>query len=269
MGVRYHNIVLQGVTQQELADYLAQFSFDCYISPPFNEYTALYEMAMYENYSFGLSHIFTTSRQLPKLIKKAGQLDRLMRQYEEPYLAALVCLTSHLSARFSCSALAVRADGDWAFFWYHLSRNGIMLDEYTTRSGSDWRPGRGIKDFSKDLSVDTPKGGDAHKLCSAFGREHCVQDIHTILQKPSDYESFWREEEGEDRYLALLKMDRYDCSLRHEALARALGMRPCWVVGMDYLCCEGSGDFWAVYTDVAEDIDPSEEDALDMVKHLP
>lgn len=260
MGVRYHNITLQGVTQQELADYLKQFHFDCYISPTVNGFTVLYEIATLSSNS-SLGFLFRDSRSLHQSIQKVAQFDRWMRQYQDSYLATLVCLSSHLSAVFSCSVLAVFADED-CMFWYHLSRSGAMIDEYTTSADRHWQPGRGIKDFS----VRIPQGGDPYKLASAFDREEAVQDLQMILRKPQLFELCL--EQGQNRYSALLNMRSYCCLTRHEAIARALGMRPCWVVGLDYLCCEGSGDFEAHYGDQMEDIDPPLDEAINLIRHI-
>jgi hypothetical protein len=229
MGIHYSNITFQGVSQSELVDYLSNNYLDAYVSPTVNGYTVLYDVA-----SIGYSSKISQAIQLEANFKA------LLQQYRDGHSAAMVCLSSHLSKKFICCALAVWAI-DSLKLWYHLSQRGRMLDEYVTRGDKQWRSGRTLGETANGEI----KGGDARTLGRAFGKEEAIAEIEAILSKPiEDFRS----------------IDR------HEALAKALGIRPCWVVGMNYLCCTGEDDFEAHYEDNREESDPTLEEAIALVR---
>ncbi|MBD2436261.1 hypothetical protein [Nostoc sp. FACHB-110] len=230
MGTRYSNISLWGVSQDELLAYLSHINLDAYISPTINGYTVLYDIA-----STGYPH------NLPKIIQTESNLKSILRKYLNGQQAAMVCLSSHLSRQFSCSVLAVFVI-DSLNLWYHLSCNGQMLDEYITWCDKQWQPGQSM---GKQTEGET-QGGDSIKLCSAFGKEYAVLDIEKILRQPVSL--------------------NFDSMKRHESLAKALGISPCWVVGTNYLCCTGEDDFESHYDSHQEDNDPTYEQALIMIK---
>lgn len=234
MGTRYSNLTLQDVQQEELINYLSEICLDAYVSPTINGFTVLYDLA-----TLGYS------QKLPKFLLDST-FNALIRQYRNAQQAAIACLSSHLSKKFNCSILAVFVI-DSLTLWYHLSLNGQMVDEYITCGDKHWKPGQAIMDFGEEI-----KGGDAEKLCSAFGREDVITEVTTILKKP-----IWSPKE---------QKDGYDSMMRHEALARALGIKPCWVVGINYLCCNGHDDFEAHYEGNCEKDDPPYEEAIAQIK---
>lgn len=247
MGIRYSNITLQGVSQNELVAYLSEVRLDAYVTPTVNEYTVLYDVA-----STGYPN------EIPRTIQLEANLKALSRQYIDGQQTAMVCLSSHLSKRFNCSVLAVFAI-DSLTFWYHLSQHGQMLDEYITLSDKRWHPGRPLGNTGGEV-----KGGNARKLCSAFGKEDAIAEVETILRKRAGIVDLNIGYPTDSR--VLLQAEYFDSMTRHKALARALEMRPCWVVGMNYLCCTGEDDFEAHYECSREEIDPTLEEAVAMMR---
>ncbi|WP_407898405.1 hypothetical protein [Scytonema sp. NUACC26] len=112
---------------------------------------------------------------------------------------------------------------DGSIFWDRLSKDGEMLDEYTTYGDENWRPG---KVYNKLPTRPQIKGGNPNKLCIAFGKEIMLDQIEIILRKPdrlSDETSLVNLPRNE----ALLRVESYSLPIiRHEALARYLGMCP-------------------------------------------
>lgn len=248
MGVRYANITLQGVSQDELVVYLSGVHLDAYVAPNFNGYTVLYDVA-----SIGYPS------EIPKTIQLETNLRALWHQYQDGQQTAMVCLSAHLSKRFDCPVLAVFAI-DSLTLWYHLAQHGRMLDEYVTHGNKDWQPGRALGDTAKG----NVEGGDARKLCRAFGQEAAVTEVETILRKSAGSVRLDIDPPRDNQ--TLLQAQCFDSMTRHEALARALGIRPCWVVGMNYLCCTGEDDFEAHYGDNREESDPTFEEAITLVR---
>jgi hypothetical protein len=104
-----------------------------------------------------------------------------------------------------------------------------------------WRPGRTIGETAgREI-----KGGDARTLARAFEKEEAIAQIEAILSKP---------------------IEDFGSIDRHEALAKALGIRPCWVVGINYLCFTGEDDFEAHYEGSREENDPTLEKAIALVR---
>jgi hypothetical protein len=230
MGLRYSNITLQGVSQEDLVTYLSNTGLDAYLSPTINQYTILYDIA-----STGYPY------NIPISIRREENLQSFLDKYKDGQIAAMVCLSCHLSKKFSCSVLAVSAISSLTF-WYHLSQNGLMLDEYLTNADRHWKPGRMIDEPGNNGTI---KGGDAKKICSAFNKESAISEVEIILTQP---------------------IESFDSVTRHEALAKSLGIQPSWVVGINYLCCIGEDDFEAWYESNLDESDPTFEEALVMVK---
>lgn len=224
MGIQYGNLTLYGVHQEELIDYLSKVGRDAYVSPTMNDFITVYDKSV-----DGVNR-----EDLAKLVKLDSRARAIINQYRYGSYIALVCLASHLSEKFSCSALAVDIY-DGSIFWYHLCQNGEMLDEYTTCGDDDWQPGKVLDKLPAKCQI---KGGDPKKLCTAFGRETAIEQVETILSKPdgiSDETSLLNLPYNE----ALLRVESYwSPIIRHEALARALGMCPGFVVSLNYLAID-------------------------------
>lgn len=248
MGIRYSNITLQSVSQNELVAHLSNVHLDAYVAPTVNGYTVLYDVA-----SIGYPS------EIPRIIQLETNLQSLSHQYLDGQQAAMVCLSTHLSKKFGCSVLAVLAINSLTL-WYHLSQHGQMLDEYVTHGDEHWQPGRALGDTVRG----SIKGGDARKLCSAFGREDTTTEVENILRKPAGGACLNIGYPGDNQLL--LQVECFDSMTRHEALARALGIRPCWVVGINYLCCTGEDDFEAHYGANREESDPTFWEAITLVR---
>src|SRR5262249_169019 len=82
-------------------------------------------------------------------------------------------LASHLSRELRCSVLAVLNHDD-DILWYQLYQNGELADAYDSSPGY----------FEPLAEPSVPTGGDAQKLCSAFGAS-AVAEVETILRKSS------------------------------------------------------------------------------------
>ncbi|NDB77171.1 MAG: hypothetical protein EB141_16275, partial [Verrucomicrobia bacterium] len=78
-------------------------------------------------------------------------------------------LAGRLSRQFACPVLAV-VNHDDDILWYQLHVNGELTDEYDSSPGY----------FEGDVSA--PSGGDARKLCQAFGAD-AVAEVERILRK--------------------------------------------------------------------------------------
>ena len=82
-------------------------------------------------------------------------------------------LASQLSREFNCPAWAVIIHDD-SVFWYRLFLGGQLADEYNSCPGY----------FDPEATEITgPSGGDANKLCTAFGAAQ-QQEVENILRKP-------------------------------------------------------------------------------------
>lgn len=111
-------------------------------------------------------------------------------------------LASQLSAGFGCPLLAVLNHDD-GFLWYQLYVNGELTDEYNSSPNY-------FNDSGEDDSA--PSGGDAAKLCSAFGIDNS-QEVTRILTAPTSENSYLFANE------------------RHADLASALGISSFGVAG--------------------------------------
>lgn len=251
MGIQYGNLTLYGVSQEEVFKYLNEIGQDAYISPAFNLFTTVYARCVEEQ----------SKSQRLKLANLDSSFTIILNQYKSGSIATLVFLATHLSRVFSCPAFAAFIyDGDC--FWYHLSQEGVMLDEYTTCGGDNWQPGQGISELSSQI-----KGGDAKKLCTAFKQEKFVNQIETVLRKP---QGFTKESclLNLSRYDTLIQIKNYDSPVtRHEALARVLGICPGLVLGLDYTAIDTGelGDHWYDFQHGEIDV-PSFEEIDVMIK---
>jgi len=82
-------------------------------------------------------------------------------------------LASRLSRVLRCPVLAaLNRDDD--IFWYQLYLHGELADEYDSSPGY----------FDPSAEPSGPAGGDAQKLCSAFGAS-TVAEVESILRKSS------------------------------------------------------------------------------------
>ncbi len=241
MGIQYGNLTLHGVQQEELVNYLSEVGLDAYVSPNINNFVTIYDKA-----ASGLNR-----EDITLLSKLEPKFKAILNQYRYGSYAALVCLANHLSKVFSCSALAVHVyDGN--FIWYHLCQNGEMLDEYTTCGSDKWEPGKPISSFP---SLRQIKGGNASKLCKAFAQETVIEQVDIILRKPegrSDETSLLNLPLNE----ALLRIEKYSSpTIRHEALARVLGICPGFVVGLNYVAVDTGelAEMWEDFCDDEED----------------
>jgi len=80
-------------------------------------------------------------------------------------------LASELSRRLSCAVLAVLNHDD-DVLWYQLYTNGNLQDEYDSSPGY----------FDGGAEPSAPAGGDARKLCAAFGSDK-VDAVERVLRK--------------------------------------------------------------------------------------
>jgi hypothetical protein len=94
-------------------------------------------------------------------------------QSDEQDQAAISDLASRLSQEFGCPVLAVLNHDD-DIFWYQLYLAGQLADEYDSSPGY----------FDPSAEPSAPAGGDAQKLCSAFGGND-VAKVESVLRKSS------------------------------------------------------------------------------------
>ena len=112
-------------------------------------------------------------------------------------------LGARLSSELHCPVLAaVVHDDDILFF--QLYEGGEVTDDYDSSPGY----------FDADAEPSAPDGGDAHRLCAAFGTTN-VSEVSAILRK-STYDD-----------------DGPDAADRHAQLVAALGLPP-WAVGAGF-----------------------------------
>jgi hypothetical protein len=101
-------------------------------------------------------------------------------------------------------ALVVTVNHDDDMLWYGLFDKGRLTDEYNS-----W------PDYFEH-GTSPPTGGDARKLCAAFGRGGKEKEVETVLREAS------REEDG---YVFAME--------RHADLVQALGL-PAFAVGCGF-----------------------------------
>lgn len=113
-------------------------------------------------------------------------------------------LAAELSHELGCPVLAVLNHDD-DILWYQLYLGGELADEYDSSPGY----------FDPSAEHSGPAGGDAEKLCAAFGASK-LAEVESILRKPA------------------LEAGGYTFALdRHADLARALGI-PSFAVGSGF-----------------------------------
>ncbi len=116
-------------------------------------------------------------------------------QSEEQDQSAICELAASLSQKLDCPVLAVLNHDD-DILWYQLYVSGELTDEYDSTPGY----------FDPSAEPSPPSGGDAEKLCAAFGTGK-IAEVETVLRKPSF---------DDDGYTFAFE--------RHGDLARALGI---------------------------------------------
>lgn len=82
-------------------------------------------------------------------------------------------LATELSLKLRCPLLAVLNHDD-DIFWYQLYRDGKLEDEYDSSPGY----------FDESAEPSAPVGGDAAKLCAAFGSTK-IEEVERVLRKSS------------------------------------------------------------------------------------
>jgi hypothetical protein len=122
--------------------------------------------------------------------------------------ALIAELAAKLSGAFHCPVLAVLNHDD-DILWYQLYQSGKLTDEYDSSPGY----------FDPEAEPSAPAGGDAARLCSAFGAPD-PSAVERVLRK-SSYD--------EDGYAFAFE--------RHADLVRALGL-PEFGVGTAYASFE-------------------------------
>jgi hypothetical protein len=85
-------------------------------------------------------------------------------------------LASRLSGQFQCPVLAV-SNHDDDILWYQLYLSGGLEDEYNSTPGY-------FETGDEEAAMAGPEGGDARKLCAAFGAD-AVAEVEGILRKSS------------------------------------------------------------------------------------
>ena len=261
MSCQYTNLALYGVDQDELVEYLSMIGKDSYVSPTQNQFTVMYDSSfdispgsfednsdlaqlnhkatqMIEHttqpYLRAMAELYRLAiAQSQPIVAKLKALDKhsseILKQYGGTTEGVLACWASHLSRKFCCPAFTTYLRDD-SQFWYHLSLNGVMTDEYTTYALNDWQPGQGIQ---SELG-NKIKGGNAKTLCSTYHTEEKTNEVEIILRKPC-ISSSNHEFTSEINYEILLGLSSFPNEiLRHQALVLALGMPACWTLYMSY-----------------------------------
>jgi hypothetical protein len=114
-------------------------------------------------------------------------------------------LSARLSGELACAVLAVLNHDD-DVLWHQLHDRGRLIDEYDSTPGY----------FDAAAEPSSPKGGDAAKLCRAFGSD-AVSAVDGVLRRSifcSDEQDVFAFE-------------------RHADLVRSLGL-PDFAVGLSY-----------------------------------
>jgi hypothetical protein len=125
-------------------------------------------------------------------------------QSEEQDVGVIAHLASRLSRELHCPVLAaLNYDDD--ILWYQLYLNGELADAYDSSPGY----------FDPLAEPSAPAGGDAQKLCGAFGAGS-VAEVEGVLRKSSF---------DEGGYTVAVR--------RHADLARALGI-PSFAAGAGF-----------------------------------
>ncbi|MCY6493920.1 hypothetical protein [Leptolyngbya sp. GGD] len=220
MGSSYANTVLYKVEQTETVQALFEMGRVAYVSPSCNNFVVVYDQDMASPYEANLERLEQLSPQSRSL---------LHQHHGSPYQSVSAVLAGVLSEKLSCPALSVVVH-DSSQLWYCLCQNGEVLDEY---------------------EEGTTTLGKPRVMCEAFElyTPELIQQIETVLRK-SYCDINNSHQSTTPRLNTLLECDGYeDAMIRHEALARVLGVSPCWTVGSDYRAIV-MGDMEAFYEDV-------------------
>ena len=84
---------------------------------------------------------------------------------------AIASLATELSQKLRCPVLAVLNHDD-DIHWYQLYKDGKLQDEYDSSPGY----------FDPNVEPSAPAGGDAAKLCAAFGSAK-TEEVERVLRK--------------------------------------------------------------------------------------
>jgi hypothetical protein len=125
-------------------------------------------------------------------------------QSDEQDQAVIAELAALLSRELACPVLAILNHDD-DILWYQLYMSGELADEYDSSPGY----------FDSLAEPSAPAGGDARKLCGAFGASN-VTEVETVLRKSAF---------AEGGYIFAIE--------RHTDLARALGI-PSFAIGAGF-----------------------------------
>jgi len=120
------------------------------------------------------------------------------KETEDQDSRVLKKLGESLSRKFSCTALSSLVhDSDVYMYW--LYSDGKFLDSYNSLPGY----------FDSEVDKSLPEGGDAEKLCNAFGKLSAVSEIQKIfkLVEQSNLDEDAEEYlQGEDIHSELIKV---------------------------------------------------------------
>src|SRR5207249_8932397 len=106
---------------------------------------------------------------------------------EGPNKSAIAQVVPDLTEHLACPALvAALIDDD--VFWYQLYQSGNLIDEYDSTPGF----------FDPHAEPSPPSGGNAVKICQAFGVGEEIKEVDEILHQWGDAEML-----PEDRHLEL------------------------------------------------------------------
>jgi hypothetical protein len=117
---------------------------------------------------------------------------------EDQDIEVLRELADSLSTALRCPALAVLIHDDDVLV-YTLHESGKVVDEYNSSPGF----------FDESSGSEEPEGGDAARLCQAFGVSDGVADVESILRRS-------RAGGGDTGFVFETE--------RHEELVKALGL---------------------------------------------
>ena len=141
--------------------------------------------------------------------KRTGCVVVFDEECDEQDMELIATVGKELSGKLDCPVLAVLNHDD-DVLWYQLWWNGELADEYNSCPSY----------FEASEEPSGPAGGNAEKLCSAFGSSN-VELVSSVLRKSSF-------EEGGHVFAVE----------RHAALAQALGI-PEFGVGAGFNYVEG------------------------------
>lgn len=102
---------------------------------------------------------------------KDGSVVVFDEQSDEQDTEVIGEVAKHLSRECNCAVWAVLNHDD-DVLWYQLYVGGELVDEYDSSPG-----------YFDATEASAPKGGDAQKLCSAFGASN-VAAVDRVLRTP-------------------------------------------------------------------------------------